>query len=357
MDWKKTTPEEQGLDSKKLKEAIAYINENFPSFNSISIYKNGYLVLNEKNNNPYESAISKGIKKVMLRKGQISKFSTYSLLDTYENLWNMRSVTKSITSILVGIALDKGFINSVDDKIEAYFKDYSAINNDQRKKDITIKHLLTMKSGLGSIDKKSSAAKFLKSKDWVEFILNLPMETSPGERFDYNSANPHLLSAILSKTAGLKTEEFAEKFLFNPLGIKNYLWEKDPQGNSFGSGNLFLSPEDLAKIGLLLLNKGVWDEKQIISSHWIEESFQKTHLWDYGFYYGYLWYIKDEVNKETEKSYATYSAAGAGGQKLLLIPELDLIIVTTSKTDFLKDKSYFLNLMIEKFILPAVKTQ
>ncbi len=353
-EWKISTPEEQGLDSKKLLEGLDYIKQNFLAFNSISIFKNGYLIFEEKNPRPYESILSKGIRKLMFVNGKVFKFPNDALIDNYENYWNMRSVTKSIISLLIGTAIDKGFINSIDTKIEGFFKDYSGMSEDYGKKDITIKHLLTMKSGLGTIDKKSSSIKLLKSKNWVKYILDLPLQINPGEKFDYNSANPHLLSAILYKATGLSSEEFAKKYLFDPIGIKNYIWEKDPQGNNFGGGNLFLLPQDLAKIGFLIMNNGIWDGKQVIPLEWIDVSLQKYHLWDYGFYYGYLWYIKDEINKENNKSYITYSTAGAGGQKLLIIPELDLIMVATSKVNFTEDKSYFLNLMIGKYILPAV---
>jgi CubicO group peptidase (beta-lactamase class C family) len=126
--------------------------------------KNGYLIFDEKNPKPYESILSKGIRKLMLGNGRVFKFPNDTLIENYKNYWNMRSVTKSIISLLIGIAINEGFLNSIDDKIEDFFKDYSGMSNDYRKKDITIKHLLTMKSGLGTIDKRASSIKFLKSK-------------------------------------------------------------------------------------------------------------------------------------------------------------------------------------------------
>jgi len=130
-----------------------------------------------------------------------------------------------------------------------------------------------MKSGLPSVDGGANTLKMLFGNgDWVKFILDLPSECNPGEKFVYNSANNHLLSAIISNVTSMSTLDFAYKFLFEPLGIYEVYWEKDSKGYNFGGGNLFMSPLDLAKIGYLYLNNGVWDNKMIVSKRWIEQS-------------------------------------------------------------------------------------
>jgi CubicO group peptidase (beta-lactamase class C family) len=227
--------------------------------------------------------------------------------------------------------------------------------SDERWKDLKIEHLLTMKSGIPPIESGGIVLKMILSDgDWVKFILDLPLECEPGEKFVYNSANTHLLSAIITNAAGMSTLDFAKEFLFAPLGIKEVYWEKDSKGINFGGGNLFMSQYDLAKIGYLFLNNGVWDNKMIVSKQWVEQSLKSYHEWIYGFNYGYLWYLKNEKNEKTGEAYITYSASGAGGQKIYVIPELDILLIVTSRTSLVKDNSHILNDVIGKFILPSV---
>jgi CubicO group peptidase (beta-lactamase class C family) len=353
-EWSFSTPEVQGVDSAKLNASIDYLKANFPAYKSISIFRNCSLVFENINEKPVESVTSKVIRNIMSGVGQLLGFPKGTFKENETDKWNIRSVTKSIISILIGIAIKEGFINSIHDTLDMFFKDYLKGCHDEEKKTISIKNLLTMKSGLSTIDKGLEPLLFMKSRDWVEYIIKRPLQASPGSSFEYNSANTHLLSAIITRTTGMNAATFAKKHLFAHLEIVDFLWESDPKGNSFGGGNLFIKPKDLAKIGLLILQNGIWMGSAIVSEEWIKESLYRFHLWDYGFHYGYLWYIKDEVNDISGDSYVTYSAAGSGGQKLLIVPELNMILVATSNVDYFKDRSYFLNLMIPKFILPAV---
>ncbi len=343
--------EVNNINIKKLQAAIDYLKTNFPSYRSICIFQKETLVFENINPDPYESFLSKVIRKVNAL--LILRSPNGTLIEEKAGQWNIRSATKSILSLLIGIAIQEGFINSIEDNLGQFFYDHPSLSSDDTKKSITIRHLLTMKSGFSSIDKGVEPIKFIKSKDWVDHILKRPLQSSPGTIFDYNSANTHILSAIITKTTGMNAAMFAKKYLFDPLGINDFIWDNDPNGNSFGGGNLFLKPNDLAKIGFLLTHNGEWKGKEIVSKNWISESLEKNYLWGYGFHYGYLWYIKDETDEVTGKQYVTYSAAGAGGQKLLIIPELDVVLVACSHVDFVKDKSYHLNLMIPEFILPA----
>lgn len=354
FEWGSSTPEELGFNSERFDAAIDYLKLNFPAYKSISIFSNHSLIYKSVNKEPYESGVSKGFRKMMSGVGQVMRFPKSTFKENEYDKWNIRSATKSIISILIGIAIREGFVNSIEDTLEIFLKDYPSICNNDEKKAISIKNLLTMKSGLSTIDRGIEPIKFMKSRDWIDYIIKRPLQCSPGTSFDYNSANTHLLSAIITKATGMNAAMFAKKYLFTPLGITNFIWESDPKGNSFGGGNLFINPDDLAKIGLLILQNGIWREKEILSREWVSESLSRFHLWDYGFNYGYLWYIKDESDDISGNSYVTYSAAGSGGQKLLIIPELNLILVATSNVDYFKDKSYFLNLMIPKFILSSV---
>lgn len=351
--WHTTQAELQGVNSNKLSEIEGYLTDKFPNYQSLFIIKNGYLVYELCNNKPYENFSSKILRTIVSIALQLSKKSNETLIEEHGKSHNLRSATKSIMSVLLGIALDKQYISSIDERIYKLLPDYN-FEKDTLKNEITIKHLITMKSGLASIEKGVNALKFLfYNEDWVKYILNLPLESKPGEKFEYNSANTHLLSAIISKATGMSTYDFANKYLFQPLGIRNAYWEKDKKGNNFGGGNLFITPHDLAKIGYLYLNNGIWDGEVIISKSWIEESLKSRYEWMYGYHYGYLWYTRIEKSEESGKKFITYSAHGAGGQKIFVIPELDIVVAATSKTSFTGDSSYLLDNIISKYILPS----
>lgn len=355
-NWQQSTPEQQGVDSTLLTEALNYINDNFKNYCSFVVVKNGYLIYEANNQQPYEDHLSKVFKASLLGLTKLLRKPNATLKDKYSDLFNMRSATKSIISILVGIAIDKGFIKSVDESAFNYLPLHGNLVIDENMKKITIKHLLTMKSGIPSIEGGLNGLKMLLGNgDWVNYILKLRLEAEPGEKFVYNSANTHLLSAILTNATNMSTFDFAKKYLFEPLNIKNVFWEKDKRGYNFGGGNLFLSQYDLARIGFLYLNKGIWDKNVIVSEWWVEQSLTSYYEWCYGFHYGYLWYLKNEKCVKSGKEYMTYSASGAGGQKIFIIPDLDIVIAVTSRSSLIKDGSYILNDIIGKYILQSVK--
>lgn len=355
-DWDTSTPDEQGIDSKILTKAIEYMYQHFPSFRTFIVIKNGYKVYEAHNHSPYENITSKILKNSLSTILNVIKKPKDTFTEQYSYCHNLRSVTKSIMSALLGIALDNNFIDSIDEAIYKLIPNNYSENIDFLKKDITIRHLITMKSGLASIDSGLNAIKMLFCDgDWVKHILNLPLGSKPGEKFLYNSANTHLLSAVISHTTRMSTLNFAKKYLFKPLGISKFFWETDSKGYNFGGGNLFLCPCDMAKVGYLYLNNGLWDDKVIISKKWVNESLQSYHDWEYGFKYGYLWYIKNEKDKVRNIEFVTYSAAGNGGQRIYIIPDLDIVIAATSRTSITGDKSYILNNVIGEFILPATK--
>jgi len=345
-EWERKEPIEVGLNTQKIIEALNYLKGNFYSLNSLSIYKDGYQVFEHQNENSYENLLSRIIKKCFFLGSKINHCSGYTSMDSDGELRNVRSITKSIMSLLIGIAIDKHFISSIEDKISTYLPDYLLVSP---KADISIENLLSMRSGLGQIEKNiSTSLKFIKSKDWLKHIFDLPMQFKPDEKFEYNTANAHVLSAVITRSTGMSSSKFAEEYLFAPLGIKEYVWETDPKGNVFGGGNLFLKPNDMARIGYLLLNNGFWDGKEVISSDWIKRSFDRITNWDYGFFYGYLWYIKDFEHQM--QKIVTYSAAGAGGQQIWIIPEYNMVIVVTSEANLIGDKSYYLNLMMNNYL-------
>lgn len=245
---------------------------------------------------------------------------------------DLRSVTKSITSILMGIAVDKGFIESVNDPISKYIKSLVPTKNlDERKNEITIKHLLTMSTGLdcNDWDKKSKGRedKIYKKSDWLQCFLNLPMVNEPGEVSNYCTMGQILATEIISQASEMTIDKFAEKFLFNPLGVSNVSWGHTSNKEIISSGKrLYMTSRDMAKIGQLILNMGKWNEKQLISEKWIEESTTpKTKITEID--YGYLWWnIPFEAK---EKMIVSKVATGNGGQYIMVLPELDIVAVFT----------------------------
>jgi CubicO group peptidase (beta-lactamase class C family) len=251
---------------------------------------------------------------------------------TLDQKHDLRSITKSIRSILLGIAIDNRFIDNVNDPISKYLKSPKPKKNiDKRKEKITIKDLLKMSSGLdcNDWDKKSKGQedKVYKKKDWLQYTLNLPMINEPGTVSNYCSMDTILVAEIISQASGLTINKFAEQYLFKPLNINNVSWGYTSKKEIISSGKrLYMTSRDMAKIGQLILNNGKWNEKQVVSENWITESTApKTKIT--GIDYGYLWWnIPFRVN---EKTYVSKTATGNGGQYIFVLPELDMVAVFT----------------------------
>ena len=218
--WETSTPEKQGMDSAKLMIADEFIQNRLPDAFSLLVVKNGYLV-----------------------------FEKYYSWGSPEKYAVVHSVTKSVTSALIGIALDKGYLKSVDQKLIEFFPEYITDDLDPRKKEISLKQLLTMSSGFRWNDRGPVMRNWYTSSNWAKFTIQLPQENNPGDVFNYNSSTSHLLSIILSKSTNTSTLDFAKKNLFEPLGIQSAYWHQDPQGYYIGGFGLGLSARDLAKIG------------------------------------------------------------------------------------------------------------
>ncbi|MEO9891886.1 serine hydrolase [Aurantibacter sp.] len=245
---------------------------------------------------------------------------------------DLRSTTKSIRSILMGIAIDKGFIENVNDPIFKYLKSPTPLKNlDNRKSEITIKQLLTMSSGLDCNDwnksSKGQEDKVYKKKDWLQYTLDLPVINEPGSVSNYCSMGAILIAEIISQASGITIAEFAQKYLFNPLQITNINWGHTTNKKIISSGKrLYMTSRDMAKIGQLILNKGSWKGNQIISENWVEEATTpKTKIT--GIDYGYFWWnipFKVKNNHIISKV-----ATGNGGQYIMIFPELELVAVFT----------------------------
>jgi len=301
--WKTNNLKSQNIDSTLIYTLFSQLNERGNKLHSVLLVKNDQIIIEEYFN------------------GQ-----------TVEDKHDLRSTTKSIRSILLGIAIDRGFIENVNDPISKYLKSPIPEKNlDERKENITIKHLLTMSSGLdcNDWDKKSKGQedKVYKTKNWLQYTLNLPMVNEPGTVSNYCSMGAVLIAEIISQASGMTIDKFAGQYLFDPLGINNVSWGHTSNKKIIQSGKrLYMTSRDMAKIGQLILIKGKWNEKQIVSEKWIEESTTpKTKIT--GIDYGYLWW--NIPFKANEKIFISKTALGNGGQYIMILPELNMVAVFT----------------------------
>jgi CubicO group peptidase (beta-lactamase class C family) len=250
---------------------------------------------------------------------------------------DVMSVTKSVTSLLIGIAINKGFISSVDETIDSYIR--PLVNDlDSARGQITIKQLLTMTCGLqwSEIPGPSEFMQWYHSPDKLLYILNKPFVSVPGESFNYSDGAAHLASVVLSQATNMTASEFAEEHLFTQLGIGDRYWTTDNRGFNYGGVRLHLYPDDMLRLGKLVLNKGKWDKVQIVSEEWIDEStdFQisTNDIIPYGSSYGYYWW------RASGNNYNFFYANGWAGQFIFIIPEISLVIVATTNYAGLNDQ-------------------
>ncbi|MFW9968184.1 MAG: serine hydrolase domain-containing protein [Candidatus Thorarchaeota archaeon] len=321
-DWRTSLPEEQGVNGSKLESAADFIIDSGARVRSMLVIYNGYLI--------FERYFMPAL---------------YDVDDTHI----IYSCTKSVTSSLIGIAIDKGYIDNTSQLLVDFFPDVYIDNLDSRKESITLEHVLTMTSGLEwdeeSYDEPNDYFGMTNSENWVQYVLNKTMVADPGTTFYYNTGGSHLLSAIINRTTGMSTLDFASEHLFGPLGITAHPWVFDPQGIYFGGSALALRPRDMAKFGYLFLNQGEWDGEQIVSPDWIATS-TDSHVTIYGgtFSYGYQWWINSPSGY--------YSARGYQGQLIFVVPEEDLVVVFTSDMDEVVIST---DAILETYIIPAVQ--
>lgn len=352
--WSGSAPEAHGVDANRLDAGYEYLTTNFPAFHTLITIRHGVLVYERQNPDAREPAASAVARHRMAQRVQRASAPGLTFFDQLGPQWNTRSVAKSVLSAIVGIAIDRGLISSVDQPLVTLLPGAFPDDTDDAKRRITLRHLLTMTSGLASIEEGLRPLEMMTSENWVQYALSMPMVAEPGKTLIYNSGNTHLLSAAITAVTGQTVLDFANQYLFHPLGIRGVVWEAAPEGITFGSGNLFMAPRDMAKMGYLYLRRGRWEERRLLSEAWIEASLQPYHDFAHGFRYGYLWYLKEEASRNGGGRYMTISAAGIGGQKILIVPALDLVVVATAKTSFADDASYHLNIAISEHILPAI---
>lgn len=310
--WRVSSPEAEGMDPARLRQLDAAIDQRRLAIHSLLIVRNGAIVA-ERYAPPYDAA---------------TRHTLYS-------------VTKSVTSALVGAAIADGRLPGVDAPIATLLPPGALAGDDPRRQAITLEHLLTMTAGLAWVEGDPAYGRMVRSPDWVESVLALPMAEAPGARFNYCSGCSHVLSAILDRAVEPGLLGYAEETLFAPLGIRDVRWETDPAGRPVGGWGLELTPRDMAKLGYLYLNQGQWDGRQIIPAAWVAASVTAHVATDEAFGYGYQWW--------TAPRDGAYFARGRGGQLIIVAPERALVVVVTAA---LPDDAPLWELF-EQYIAPA----
>ncbi|MUG22384.1 serine hydrolase [Paenibacillus macerans] len=330
--WQAADPATVGMDAAKLAELEPAIKSEYSNINGIVVVRNGYIA--------YEKY-----------------FNGYGPEDAH----HVASVTKSILSALIGIAIDAGHIQSVDQQVLDFFPEYvpGAAAADGQKREITLRHLLTMTAPYPFADWQEPLDKLCMQPDWVKYTLDMLGQGGSIGTFKYSTAGAHLLSAILTRSTGQSAREFANERLFKPIGMqeipdyemkafefddlfgKNVKgWVHDPNGNSTGGWGLTLTPRDMARFGLLYLNRGVWDNRQVVPAVWVNESIAMNSN-----HYGYLWWLREEDDV------SAYMAMGDGGNVICCIPGKDLVVAIASEFVMNPRDRWAL---IKEHIIPAI---
>jgi CubicO group peptidase (beta-lactamase class C family) len=253
---------------------------------------------------------------------------------TPETRHDERSVSKTIAGLVTGIALDRGWIKSVDAPVFSFFPQYEQLSTPE-KAQITLRNLLTMSSGIEwrefmvpYTSKENSEIAMDTSPEPYRFALSQPMEAPPGKIWNYNSGSTELIGAILKKTTGKPLDQLARETLFEPLGITDVEWYRYAEGNPSAAAGLRLRPRDLAKIGQLVLQRGNWNGKQIVPAAWIDTSTTpQMNAFELNFYGYQFWLGRSLVNKR-EVHWA--SAVGLGGQRLFIVPDFDIVVAVNA---------------------------
>ncbi|MFC1786408.1 serine hydrolase domain-containing protein, partial [Candidatus Neomarinimicrobiota bacterium] len=344
--WETASLESVNIDGQNFNELIHGIgNEPIGEVHSILIIKDGKLVFEE------------------YFPGYDFSYSNVNFHGAYINFdrdtpHNTHSATKSIVSTLIGVAIENGFINSVDDSLFSYFDSYRNLMNEENSQ-ITIEHLLTMTSGfewnewdVPPGDPNYDTHLFNISSDPISYVLSKPIVTEPGSSFYYNGAGVDLLGQLITNASGIRLDNFAGQYLFEPLGVPSYEFQIHPSGMVYAHGDIYLTPRSMAKYGFLLLNGGEWNGSQIVSEVWINRSISyHTQLPPIGWADGYGYLIWLQTFQNGSNNINSISARGWGGQEIYVFPSLDMVVVFTG-ANYLNNPPC--EYILREFIFPAV---
>jgi CubicO group peptidase (beta-lactamase class C family) len=315
--WQSSTPEAQGIDSVQLADMLAEIQTQGHDIDSVSVVRYGYLVLD-----------------------------AYVYPSVVDDKHEIYSCTKSVVSALIGIAIEHGQIEGVNAPLLDLLPGRT-VSQAENKTGITLEHILTMSSGLECRDSYLYRWRGLRelraSSDWVQYMLDLPVEHKAGTHFEYCNGGSFLLSAILQEATGMSALDYANEHLFAPLGISDVAWPANPDGISIGWSEIRMRPQDMLKIGYLYLNQGRWQDQQIVPADWVAASTRKQIDGTLQDGYGFQWWVVDRD---------LVMALGYSGQYIIVDSTRDLVVVFTSHV---QEREFYLpQRLFERYIRSAV---
>lgn len=344
--WTIDSPDSVGLDGTRLCRIADRLKQTEANIHAVVIVRHGRLVF-EQYFPGYDRPWGQG-------DGQYDFDAT--------TRHDMRSVSKSAISLLVGIAIDRKLIAGADEPVVKFFPDYSAVKSPGWD-NITLRHLLTMSSGMrwdegrAWTDPKNDEPYLGSEADPVRYVLSKPVIAPPETVWTYNGGGTDLLGTVIERVSGKPLEEFAREALFTPLGITDWEWMKYRNEKIASAAGLRLRPRDAAKIGQLVLNKGDWNGRQIVSAKWIEQSitprFQAIGLFGGLFYYGQQWWMGRTLSGDKDVKWI--AAMGLGGQRIFIVPELDLVVMITQGLYGSNRQGHASLDILANFIIPYVR--
>jgi CubicO group peptidase (beta-lactamase class C family) len=293
--WELSSPDAENLNRDKLQQAFILVHDEqrFAMAKSLLVFRNGKLVAEAYPNNPED----------------IRKYN------------NIQSCTKSITAMLMGVAIQENLITSLEEKLYGFYP--NLFDEEMVKREITISDALTMRSGIDFRNGKHTQKLYSTNKNSIEYVLSLDRKSTPGTAVQYNDGDPHLISKVIEKQSGKSLANFANEHVFQKLGITNWQWESAKDGTTFGAFSLFLTARDLGKLGQLLLQNGKWENQQIVDSTYLKSAVSQHVYNDLNNKpYGYYFWIYPQWN--------AYAAWGHGGQFLFVAPDKNLVVVYTA---------------------------
>jgi len=337
-NWRVSIPSQQGLNELKINYFIKELRQGKLQrpISALTIVKNGYLVVNET-------------------------FGSYNGKQAH----TLQSVTKSVTSTLVGVAIQNGLIRSLDDKVLSYFPEYQQIDNlNADKESMNLRHALTMRTGQAWTGEQHLGPLNRFPGDRMKYVLDYEMETQPGKKWYYNSGIAMLLGGLLQNATKMNTKDFAQEYLFEPLGITGAKWNGDHHGIPHTGGGLYMKPTDMARIGYLYLRNGKWRGQQILPDWWVEQATNRhvSHTQNISgvskISYGYMWWLMpfdktDRSNKKPE----IYMAYGHWGQFIFVFPAHEMIVVFTNNNSATYSEEIKPISLLYENLLPAISTK
>ncbi|MFN8580489.1 MAG: serine hydrolase [Gemmatimonadaceae bacterium] len=330
-EWTHARAAQVGLDSSALAALDKDLADGKYGFvDGMFVTRRGEVVLDRSYPHDYRAAYGSRVK----TPGEYNYYdSDWHPFYKGSRLHTLQSVTKTVTSLIYGVAMQRGDLTSIDTTVLSFFDTTKVRNIDDRKRRMTVRNLLTMTAGFDwdeskteYTDPRNNCAAMEQSQDWVQYVIDRPMASEPGTTWVYNSGATELLAHIFKQRTGQDLASYAEKYLFAPLGVGVYYWKRTPLGLPDTEGGLYLTPEDLAKLGLLMLRGGRWGTSQVVAASWVTQSIKPAIAAGERAKYGLKWWL---FPYGTEHDQLAWVGNGYGGQRLIVLPREEIVAVFT----------------------------